>query len=363
VTADVKPYRIAIAGTGAIAGFHAMAIADLPEAELVGACGRDAGRTQDFVSRYGGAAYTDLEAMLDELQPDALCVTTPSGAHAAPVLAAATRGVHVLCEKPLEIELGRIDTMVAACKAAGVVLGAIFQQRLSPAIAVLYQAVAAGRFGDKPTINAYVPWWRDDAYYGPGRWQGTQAMDGGGALMNQSIHVVDLVQWLGGAQQDDSRCSIAEVFAFAGKTGHDESLIEVEDTASLSLRFHSGAVGQILAATSMYPGSLRRLQVGGPGGTAEIVEDQIVSWQFRDEQPDDAAIRKRFGVATEHGGGAADPLALDHANHRRNLSLFLEAIGDGKALSLDGNEARKAVAVICAAYESAASGRAVAVSG
>lgn len=354
---STSPYRLAIAGTGAIAGFHARAIADLDTAVLVGACGRDPARTEAFTDEHGGKPYTDLGAMLGDLRPDALCVTTPSGAHLEPVLAAAQRGIHVICEKPLEIELPRIDRMIEACASAGVVFGAIFQQRLSPVMQALYDAVAAGRFGPMPTICGYVPWWRDDAYYAPGRWQGTLAMDGGGALMNQAIHVVDLLQWLGGAQSDNVSCSVGEVFAFTGQTGHSPDLIEVEDIAALSLRFRSGGVGQVLAATSMYPGSLRRIQVGGPGGTAEVVEDQLTDWRFAEECSKDDSIRQRFGEATSHGGGAADPLALDYVNHRRNIALFLDAVRTGEPLALDGREARKAVAVIRAAYDSASTGR------
>ena len=189
-------YTFAIAGCGAIAAIHARAIAELGDARLVAACARGAGKAEQFCATHGGSAYRDVDAMLAAEHPDVLCITTPSGAHLEPVLAAAARGVHVLCEKPLEITLERIDRMIAACAAAGVTFGAIFQQRLSPVNQALKEAADQGRFGAHPLITCTVPWWRDDAYYAPGRWHGTKALDGGGALMNQAIHGVDLVQWL-----------------------------------------------------------------------------------------------------------------------------------------------------------------------
>lgn len=354
-----RTLRLAIAGCGGIAAFHARAIRDLPHAELVGACARSEGKADKFCAEHGGRPFRDLEAMLDALKPDVLCVTTPSGAHLEAVQAAARRGVHVICEKPLEISGERMRQLIAACAQGGVRLCAIFQQRMGPLMNVLHHAVASGRFGERPLIQATVPWWRDDAYYGAGRWQGTMALDGGGALMNQSIHAVDLVLWLAAATMRGLPAGanpVASVACLSGKFGHTPDLIEVEDTAVVNLLLRDGRVAQVFATTAMYPGSLRRFLVGGRDGTAEVLEDQLVQWQFRQALPHDAEVLHRFGHKTGHGGGAGDPFALSHANHRENIGAFLEALRDGVPFPLDGAVARQAVDVILAAYASAAQG-------
>ncbi len=346
-------YNIAIVGTGGIAGFHALAIRNLPNARLVAVCGRDDGRTSAFAETHQAKPFTVLSRALDELKPDVLCVTTPSGAHLEPVLAAAERGIHVICEKPLEITPERIQQMIHTCQASNVILGAIFQMRMSPLMQEVYQAAKAGRFGDRPTINFYVPWWRDDDYYAPNRWQGTLALDGGGALMNQSIHGVDMVQWLAGAADTVDGNPVEEVFAYTAQNAHSSDLIEVEDTAILNLRFRTGGLGQILAATSMYPGSLRRLQMAGRDGMVEILEDQVLTWSFRSETEHDTLIREHYAQETTHGGGAADPLAMEVVNHQLNIATVLDAIEKKSPLLLNGQEASKAVDIIFAAYRSA----------
>jgi predicted dehydrogenase len=230
----------------------------------------------------------------------------------------------------------------------------VFPQRYNPVVRTVHEAVEEGRFGSLSVANAYVPWWREDDYY-RGSWKGTQELDGGGALMNQSIHGVDAVQWLAGADADTDENPVAEVVAYTDTLAHADDLVEVEDTAVAVLRYRDGTLGQLLGATSMYPGSLKRVQVAGRDGTATIREDELVTWQFREEREDDAAVRERF-TETETGGGAADPMDIDYSNHTRNIRDFLEARANGEPFMLDGTEARKAVAIIEAVYESAETG-------
>jgi len=356
-----KNYRMAIIGMGAIGSLHARAISDLPNATLVAGSHLNEAAAKAFGDEYKAAWYTDFEEMLDKEKPDVATICTPSGVHKDTAVACLKRGVNVLCEKPLEITTQRIDEMIAAAKQAGVTLGGIFPQRFNPVVAEVHKAAAAGRFGNLAVVNSYVPWWRDDAYYAPERWQGKMKFDGGGALMNQSIHGVDLVQWLATAANGGKDNPVEEVFAYTGKRGHDPNLIEVEDTAVAVLRFANGAMGQLLGTTSMYPGSLKRIQIGGRDGTAELLEDELITWQFREAQPEDEAIRQRFGVATATGGGAADPMAIGYAYHTLNIAAFLEALDGTGALPITGEDARKAVAIIQAIYESAASGQPVKV--
>lgn len=356
-----KQYKIAIIGIGAIATMHAKAIADLPNATLVaGSCrGEDKGKA--FAKTYNCNWYANYQAMLEKEKPDAITICTPSGAHLEPLQLAAKMGIHVLCEKPLEITQARVEQMIIAA-AGKIILGGIFPQRYNPVVQAVRDAAAQGRFGSLAVINTYVPWWRDDAYYTPPRWQGTLALDGGGALMNQSIHGVDAINWIAAAASpnlDPSENPVEQVFAFTAKRGHDPKLIEVEDTAVAVLRFKNGALGQILGATSMYPGSLKRFQVAGRDGTAEILEDELVTWQFREEKPEDKAIRAKFAAKTSTGGGAADPMAIGYVNHTRNIADFLKAIDENRSPTIDGKEAKKAVAIIEAIYESARSGKAV----
>jgi predicted dehydrogenase len=262
----------------------------------------------------------------------------------------------------LEIETGRIDQMIAIADDSKAQLGAFFPQRYNPVNQVLHHAAQVGRFEKVAVASCLVPWWRDDAYYSKERWQGTMELDGGGAMMNQSIHGVDLVQWVVSAaikaeapEEWDVRDNpVDEVFAWTDKLGHDPDLIEVEDTCVANIRYKNGAMGQFLGATSMFPGLLKRTIVGGFGGSVEIQEDELVKYSFAEPQDYDQKVRSYFEKKkTTTGGGAGDPMAIDHGNHQRNIQAFVEAIDEGKPFELDAREARKAVAIIEAIYESA----------
>jgi predicted dehydrogenase len=182
--------------------------------------------------------------------------------------------------------------------------------------------------------------------------------------MNQSIHGVDAVQWIAGASMPDlapGENPVESVVAFSAVRSHDVKRLEVEDTCVAILRFKNGGLGQLLAATSLYPGQLRRFLFGGRDGTAEILEEQLTTWRFREEVAADAATRERFGGASSTSGGAADPMAINYSCHTRNIEEFLAALKAGRSPALDGLEGRKAVAIVEACYESARTGQAVAV--
>jgi UDP-N-acetyl-2-amino-2-deoxyglucuronate dehydrogenase len=356
-------HRVAIAGIGAVAEMHAESLADLDDATLVAGSCRTESTGHAFAEEYDCEWFAAVETLLDATDPDVLIVCTPSGAHLEPTLAAAEHGVDVLCEKPLEITTERIDRMIEAAREADITLGGVFQQRFKPLFQQFHEAASEGRFGGLSVANAYVPWWRDDEYY-EDSWHGTEALDGGGALMNQSIHGIDATQWLAGATMDldPGQNPIEEVFAYTDRLAHDADLLEVEDTAVAVLRYRDGSLGQILGTTSMYPGSLRRIQLAGRGGTAEVLEDELVTWEFREERDEDAAIREEYGAASETSGGAADPMAIDYANHRRNIRAFLDARATDESYQLDGSEARKAVEIVEAFYRSSDTGDPVTLS-
>ncbi|HQI28825.1 MAG TPA: Gfo/Idh/MocA family oxidoreductase, partial [Sedimentisphaerales bacterium] len=297
-----------------------------------------------LAQKYAGRAYGSYEDMLDNDDIDIVTIATPSGLHMQPTVAAAKAGKHVICEKPIEITLERIDTMIEAHAKAGTRLGGIFPYRFNDMMVPLREAIRSGRLGTITCASVYVPWWRTDAYY-EGSWRGTWELDGGGALMNQSIHMIDMLC--------DLMPPIESVQAFTATLGHK---IQTEDVATAVVRYTSGALGMIYGTTASYPGQFRRFEITGTKGTIINVENSIAVWQFADEKPQDAEVRARF-TAIQGGGGVSDPAAITHENHTRNFKAFLESLETGKDFWISGPEARKAVEVILAIYRSAKEGR------
>ena len=350
--------RVVIIGVGAVSEAIAQSVRAIDGAQLVGGACRTKEKGEKFAAKHGCKWYADGEEMLAKEKPDVAVIASPTGAHLDGVLACCRHKVHVLCEKPLEINIGRIDRMIGAARDAGIILGGIFPQRFNAPVRAIRDAAAAGRFGALSVITTAVPWWREDSYYDRS-WHGTLDIDGGGALINQGSHSVDMLQWIAAATMPDigrDANPVDEVFAFTARRAHDAKILEAEDTCLAVLRFQNGALGQILSCTSMYPGTHRRLIVSGRDGLAELVEDQIQKWQFRDERPEDATVRERFGSTTKHAGGSSNPMAFDFSNHQRNLEAFLKAVREGREPELSAREAAKAVAIIEACYESARAG-------
>jgi predicted dehydrogenase len=336
----MKIWNFGIIGAGLIADFHSRAIADLHNGKLVGFYDIVPSRAGALADKYSCRVFDSCESMLTSREIDAISIVTPSGAHAEPAVAAAGAGKHVLCEKPLEITLKRIDTMIDAHKKAGTLLGGIFQYRFDDAMGPLRKAISSGRFGRITYAAVAVPWWRTDEYY-KDSWHGTWKLDGGGALMNQSVHMIDLLCNLMGP--------VESVQAFIATLGHE---IETEDTATAVLRFANGALGAIYGTTASYPGRFKQLEITGTKGTVVYLEDSFTTWSFAEEEPEDEDIRKQFGKVTGQGG-VADPAAISYRNHTRNYQAFIKALEQGGNFEISGAEARKAVEVILAVYQSA----------
>ena len=346
----MKTWNFGIVGAGLIADFHAKAIADIPNAKLSACCDKIPDRANKLADKYNARAFESYEEMLKSDNVDIVTIATPSGLHMEPAIAAAEAGKHVICEKPLEITLERIDAMIEAHQKSGTVLGGVFQNRFTEAQTALREAINSGRFGVITYAAVFVPWWRTDEYY-KDSWHGTWKLDGGGALMNQSIHMIDMLC--------DLMPPIESIQAFVGTLGHPQ--IEAEDTAVAVLRFTpppslpkatGGALGIIYGTTASYPGQFKRFKITGTKGTVVYLEDSFTVWQFADEKPGDEQIRKQFGQV-KGLGGVADPAAITHENHTRNFKAFIEALESGGDFSLSGTEARKAVEVILAIYKSA----------
>ena len=337
----MKTWNFGIVGAGLIADFHARAIGDIPNAKLIGCCDKIPERAKQLADKFNVQAFDGYEDMLKSEKIDIVTIATPSGFHMEPTVAAAEAGKHVLCEKPMEITLERIDAMIEAHEKSGTRLGGIFPYRFNDMMVPLREAINSGRFGVITYASIYVPWWRTDEYY-KDSWHGTWKLDGGGALMNQSIHMVDMLC--------DVMPPIESLQAYTAKLGHPQ--IETEDTATAVLRYTTGALGVIYGTTASYPGQFRRFEITGTKGTVINVENSITCWQFIDEKPEDEEVRKKFGEI-EGGGGVADPAAISYENHTRNFQAFIESLESGTDFWIDGREARKAVEVILGIYKSA----------
>jgi predicted dehydrogenase len=344
---------VAIVGCGMIARFHARALAEVPGARLVALVSRSPHNARAVADHAGVAcdANTDLAPVLARRDVDIVIVTTPSGAHLEPAIAAANAGKHVVVEKPLEITLERCDRIIEACDRNRVRLCTIFPSRFGDANRTLKSAVDAGRFGRLTLGETTCKWWRPQSYYDEGGWKGTRALDGGGALMNQAIHNVDLLSWMMGP--------VTHIAGFTATLAHER--IEVEDTAVACLGFANGALGVIQATTSVYPGLPKTIAIHGDRGTAVIEQDDVLRWEFNPETAEDRAVKERFAQKVGASGGSSNPAAISHVGHARQLTDFVRAIEEGRPPLVDGREGRKAVEIILGIYRAAATGQTVAL--
>jgi UDP-N-acetyl-2-amino-2-deoxyglucuronate dehydrogenase len=336
----MKKWKFGIVGTGMIADFHARAIQSLPNAELMGFYGTNPIKTSKLTEKYQSRSWDSLGQMLQSDDVEIITIATPSGSHIEAAVEAANNGKHVICEKPLEIKLERIDQMIAAHEKAGTRLGGIFNFRFNDSVKVLKQAIDSGKFGTITYASVHVPWWRNEAYY-KDNWRGTWKLDGGGALMNQSIHMVDLLQYLMGP--------VESLKAYTATLAHS---IEAEDTATAILRFKNNALGVIYGTTASFPGQSRRLEITGTKGSVVQVENSFKVWQFADETAEDREILEKYGEA-EVGGGVSDPAAIPFQPHARNIAAFIDAVENNKPFEVEAWEARKSVEIILAIYEAA----------
>jgi UDP-N-acetyl-2-amino-2-deoxyglucuronate dehydrogenase len=344
-------FGFGIIGCGMIAKFHARAIADVRGAKLV-ACYDAVPAAADRLSAETGCrSYHKLADLLADLAVDVVTVGTPSGAHMEPAVAAARAGKHVIVEKPLEITLSRCDKIIDACRKANVKLSAIFPSRFHDSSQEIKRAVDEGRFGRLTLGDAYVKWFRPQSYYDSGAWRGTWKLDGGGALMNQAIHSVDLLSWFMGPA--------VEIRAQTGLLAHER--IAVEDTAVATIRYASGALGVIEASTAAFPGYLKRIEVHGSAGSAVMEEEDIVKWDFTKRGRRDAAVMKRMQSRKSTGGGASDPSAIGHHGHTLQFRDVLDAIAEHRDPAIDGPQGRRSVEIILAIYKAAETGRPVAL--
>ncbi len=337
---DKSELGFAILGAGMVAEYHLNALQECADlgARLVGVGHYNPARYDDISERFGAPAssYDDL---LANPAVDAVCICTPSGYHAQQAIAAASSGKHVLVEKPMALSLADADAMIAACRANGVQLGVCLQRRAEPLFRRVHDAIHGGDLGEITIGVVTMPYLRDEPYYAQAEWRGTWAMDGGGVLMNQGIHIVDLLLWFLGDP--------VEVHAFADSRHRS---VEIEDTAGAVLRFANGSVATITATVATEPGFPHRLEVYGTNGGIQIEGESVLRWGLADESKQSV---EPWPVATEQvdPGMAGDPRGISTSGHIAILKDFIAGIRRGEDPVIDGAEGRRSLAAILAVYE------------
>ena len=341
-------FGIGIVGCGMVADFHAQAIRDMRGGHLAGVFSRRHDNARRLADRFGCKVYTDYKAFLADPTLNIVAIATPNGAHLEPAEQAARAGKHIVCEKPIEVTLERVDRMIRICRENRVMLAGIFQRRFLEATQQFKKAVNAGRLGRISLADAYIKWYRTQAYYDSGDWRGTWKLDGGGALINQSIHTIDLLYYLAG--------DVEWVCGFADRRMH--ARIEVEDNAVAVLKFKSGALGVIEGSTACYSpsGNPAEVHMCGTDGSVFMQDNSFTVWEFRRKRSSDKKIREKFAPAGVPGAGATDPAAIDVVPHQRAFEDVVKALKKGTAPMVDGSEARKSIEIILAIYQSALSG-------
>ncbi len=341
-----KEIRFGIIGCGTISNWHADAIAEIEGATLVGVTDVYEPARIAFAEKRGVKAYESAEALLADAEIDCVCICTPSGLHAPLAIAAANAGKHAVVEKPMALTHEEIADLVEAFEKNNVKLGVVSQLRFSAAVQALKKAVDSGALGKIVVADLSMKFFRSQEYYDKGGWRGTWKMDGGGALMNQGIHGIDILQYVMGP--------IKSVSGIARTLVRN---IEVEDTAVAVLEFENGALGQIVGTTSIAPGSDRVLEICGSEGTIVLTEDSVTSWECPN-----MAIPEELAQNNRTGSTAADPTNFSIAGHVRQLQDMVDAIREDRAPMITQHDGRKPVELILAIYESSKTGKPVILS-
>ena len=336
--------RLAVIGLGMATQPHLEALAELRgKVEVSGVYNRSRAKSEAVRAQYGFAVFDSLDAIAADAATDGVIIATPPNQRVEIVEAMAAAGKHILMEKPVERTLAAATALVALCEAKGVTLGIVFQFRFRASSVRLRELIDGGELGELALVRALVPWWRDQAYYDqPGR--GTWARDGGGVLISQAIHLLDLMLSLTGPAKS--------VQAMTATTRQHR--METEDFATAGIEFANGAVGSVVATTATYPGVQESLVIDGSRGTATLSGGELsIAW--RDGR------REHIGAAAGTGGGA-DPMAFPCDWHRELIEDFARAIRDQRAPAISGREALRVHALIDAILRSAQAGATVDVS-
>jgi predicted dehydrogenase len=339
-----KTYGFGLVGCGVIAPTHAEAIMRLENAELRGVCDLNEEAATACAAEYGAQPHTDLAEMLARDDIDIVNILTPSGLHARLGIQCADAGKHVICTKPIDITLENIDALIASGERNNVRIAATHQNRGYPIYEKIKSYIDDGKFGEILYGSAFVPWYRSDEYYSDG-WHGTKKLDGGGALINQSIHYIDLLIWFMGR--------VERIYGFADALAHD---IETEDMGSAVLKFEGGKHGIIQGSTCTYNGMPARIEVHGTKGNVLVVGDDLALWDVEGEERFEDALAGKKGGAADPKGGMQENAIVSHV---KQIGDVIAAIEEGREPVLNGREARRAVEVILSVYKSSETGQPV----
>jgi len=337
--------HIGLIGGGNISETHARAARAIPGVEISAIHGTNPEKVARLCREHGGTPYQDFNAFLQHRPMDLVIIGSPSGLHAEQGIAAARSGLHVLTEKPIEISAVRADALIAAAKKSNVHLGVIFQDRTKPHIRQLKSWLDQGLLGKVLFVDASVKWYRPPEYYANSRWRGTLALDGGGALINQGVHTIDLLLWL-----------LGDVVRVQARTAALLHKIEAEDTAVATLEFASGALGIFHATTAAYPGYPRRVEISGTEGTAILEHDRIIVADLRKSASAatvSASLAALSESAKDENQSASSATVSDFRGHQAVLEDFLAAIQQNRAPACDGAEGRRSLALIESIYRAA----------
>ena len=343
-----KKVRFGIIGCGMIAQFHAKSILEIEGAELAAAFDTYAPGVDRFAEQYHVKAYYDLDAMLKSDEIDAVSICTPSGLHTAQAIAAMKAGKHVVCEKPMSLTLAEADQLIAAEKETGMKVCIISQYRFAPATQEVKRAIDAGAFGRITHASLSMRYYRNNDYYESGAWRGTWAMDGGGALMNQGIHGVDVFRYLLGP--------VKTINGLARSLTREKNgqKLEVEDAAAAVLEFENGALGIIEGSTTCYPGYPRQIVISGDQGSVVLEENSIIKWDLP------IPCQLPVGGAVQNSG-SSNPGAIDNAGHVLQIGNLVRSILSGEELLATAYSGRLPLEIILGIYESSRTGKTVAL--
>jgi predicted dehydrogenase len=333
--------HVGLIGGGNISETHARAANAIPGVSFVAIYGTNQAKVAALAQGHAAKPYTDFEAFLDHRPLDLVTIGSPSGLHAAQGIAAAKRGLHVLTEKPIDISTQRADELIAAAESSGVKLGVMFQDRCKPDIRRMKQWIDEGVLGKVLLAEARVKWYRPPEYYSDSKWRGTLALDGGGALINQGVHTVDLLLWM-----------LGDVVGVQARTANLLHKIEAEDTALALLEFESGANAVLDASTAAFPGYPRRLEITGTEGTMILEQDRVIAVNLK--HPRDGVVASR---ANDNMEETASPVVTDFEGHQAVFEDFVRAIKENGTPMCDGREARRSLALIEEIYRAAGRGK------
>jgi len=348
----MKPVRTALIGCGKVGGLHAGALTTRPESTLVAVCDSSAERAERFAARYGGRAFRDVPQMIRESGAEAVFICTPHPLHAEPAVLAAQAGLHVLVEKPMAASLSDCDAMLGAAEKSGVRLSVMSQRRFYEPVQRIKAAIEGGKIG-RPVLGVFLMFsWRDQAYYQSDPWRGKWDTEGGGVLVNQSPHQLDLLRWFMG--------DLEEISGRWANLNHP--YIEVDDTAVAILKFRNGGLGSIVTSLSQKPGLFTKVHVHGSNGASIGVEtdrgatfiagvSKIAEPPLNDlwTIPGEEHLLAEFQATDRARFQAIDPIAHYHA---LQIQDFLQAIRVGRPPLVTGEAGRAVVEIFSAIYES-----------